>query len=296
MAGGPDPVRFIVQTGDAVVNGGDAKQWNLSFVGLINRLTTEGGVPFFIAPGNHDVSEAPDPGAPEREDGLRNYLSAMSRLIPPDGASRRLAGYPTYAFGYGNTFVIAFDSNLAGDAVQFDWIKAQLQGLDRKRWVNVVAFFHHPVFSSGPHGGATVESQTRLLRARYMPLFRRQQVRLLLAGHDHLFDHWIERYQDRSGASRRIDEIVTGGGGAPPYAYEGEPNLEGYEKDGAAEKVKVEHFARPGPQAGDNPYHYVVVHVDGAKIRVDVIGVDWGRDFKPYRSATTSIGDGSGGD
>src|SRR5437763_5907914 len=38
----PFPVRFVMQTGDAVVNGGDARQWNRSFVDLINRITTEG--------------------------------------------------------------------------------------------------------------------------------------------------------------------------------------------------------------------------------------------------------------
>jgi hypothetical protein len=29
------PVRFVMQTGDAVVNGGDARQWNNSFVDVI---------------------------------------------------------------------------------------------------------------------------------------------------------------------------------------------------------------------------------------------------------------------
>jgi hypothetical protein len=44
-------------------------------------------------------------------------------------------------------------------------------------------------------------------------------------------------------------------------------------------------------QPGDNPYHYLVVKVDGEKISVDVIGVDWGRDFAPYRSKHTDLGD-----
>lgn len=35
---------------------GDARQWNASFVGLINRITTDGGIPYFLAPGNHDVT------------------------------------------------------------------------------------------------------------------------------------------------------------------------------------------------------------------------------------------------
>src|SRR3989442_2412137 len=66
LAGSPLPVRFLLQTGDAVVNGGDARQWNKSFIDLINRITTEGGVPYFLAPGNHDVSGAPAPESPMR--------------------------------------------------------------------------------------------------------------------------------------------------------------------------------------------------------------------------------------
>ncbi len=61
LKNGPDAVRFVLQSGDAVVNGRDPKQWNVSFVGLINRLTTEAGVPYYLVPGNHDVTAAGDP-------------------------------------------------------------------------------------------------------------------------------------------------------------------------------------------------------------------------------------------
>ncbi len=291
LATGPDPVRFVLQSGDAVVNGRDARQWNVSFVGLINRLTTEGGVPYFLAPGNHDVTGAADLNAPGRQVGLQNYLRAVARLIPPNGATRRLAEYPTYAFGYGNTFVLAFDSNIAEDSVQYTWVKSQLEGLDRGRYTHVVAFFHHPVFSSGPHGGAIVERPTAAIRARYMPLFRKHGVELLLTGHEHLFEHWIERYRAADGHVRRIDEIVSGGGGAPLYSYQGEPDLRAYVAAGAADSVRLTHLVRPGMEPGDNPYHYIVVHVDGARVWLEVMGVDWGRSFRPYRNSRTTLSD-----
>src|SRR5262249_22299656 len=53
-ATGDYPVKFVLQSGDAVVDGRDAKKWNISFVPLINRLTTEGNVPYFLVPGNHE--------------------------------------------------------------------------------------------------------------------------------------------------------------------------------------------------------------------------------------------------
>lgn len=283
-ASGPSPIRFILQSGDAVVNGRDPKQWNVSFTGLINRLTTEGGVPYFLAPGNHDVTGAAELDNPGRKVGLANYLRAVSQLIPPDGATRRLDGYPTYAFGYGNTFVLAFDSNIAADSTQFAWARAQLEGLDRKRFANIVAFYHHPSYSSGPHGGAIVERPTAVVRDQWMPLFRKHGVQLLVTGHEHLYEHWVERYLDARGMRHRMDQLVTGGGGAPLYPYRGEPDLRAYIAASGADSARVQHLVRPGPEPGDNPYHFVVVHVDGDRISLELQSVDWGTGFAPYRS------------
>jgi 3',5'-cyclic AMP phosphodiesterase CpdA len=284
------PVRFVLQSGDAVADGRNPQQWNVSFVELINRLTTEGGVPYFLAPGNHDVTGTESILATNRLKGLQNYLAAMAELIPNECSPRRLEGYPTYAFAYGNSFVIALDSNIANNDVQYTWVEEQLAGLDRERYHHILVFCHHPPFSSGPHGGATVESQVVTLRKQYMPLFRAYHVEAIFAGHEHLFEHWVERYED--GDKRyRIDEIVTGGGGAPLYAYKGEPDLRDYLKVNAAQKVTVEHLAKPGLHPGETPFHYVVVRVDGDLMSVDVVGVDWGRGFQPYRSSGVTLAD-----
>ena len=291
LAGGPTPVKFVLETGDAVVNGRDARQWNRSFVDLINRITTEGGIPYFLAPGNHDVTGAAALDSPLRGEGLRNYLAAVGNLIPPDGAPRRLDGYPTYAFGYGNAFFIALDSNIATDDKQFEWARSQLEGLDRARYRHVIAFFHHPAFSSGSHGGARVELPTAALRERYVPLFRRHRAAILFSGHEHLFEHWVERYEDSQGGTHRLDHITTGGGGAPLYFYRGEPDLREYLKTNEADTVSLDHVVRPGMDPGDNPYHYLLVQVDGDRIRVEVVGVDWGRGFQPYRSNRTELRD-----
>src|SRR6185369_7074017 len=139
------PVRFVVSSGDAVLYGPNGTMWNVSYVPLVDGLT-KAGLPFFFAAGNHDTTTRP-PGDPEREHGLRNTLRAMSKLMPPDGTPRRLDGYPTYAFGYGNAFVILFDSNIATDEKQLTWVTKQLEGLNRTRYVHVFAVFHHPPFT-----------------------------------------------------------------------------------------------------------------------------------------------------
>ncbi len=289
-ASGPDAIRFVLQSGDAIQNGSIASQLSVSYVPLINRLTQEGGVPYFLSVGNHDVGSGTDLLDPRRVSGLRNYFAANARLIPPEGSPRRLTGYPTYAFGYGNTFFVAFDSDIPDDEMQFAWVKSQLEALDRRRYKNIAMFFHHPPFSSGHHGGATLERQAAAIRGKWMPLFREHHVRLLLTGHEHLFEHWVERYTDESGP-HRMDEIVTGGGGAPLSAYSGEPDVRDYLKAGAAEKISLQHLARPSSDPGGNPFHYVVVHVDGEKISVEVIAADWGKGFAPYRSNEATLVD-----
>lgn len=278
LASTPFPVRFVVHSGDAVVRGANAAMWNVSFTPIIERLTRGAGIPYLPAAGNHDVSGMPL-GDPARAPGLHNTLTALSRLIPAEGSPRRLNGYPTYAFGYGNLFALVLDSNIASDPTQLAWTRDQLEQLDRARYRHVIAIFHHPVFSSGPHGFPNIEPATAALRDHYMPLFRKHRVRLLITGHDHLFEHWVERYTDGD-TKYRMDQLVTGGGGAPLYVYKGQPDLSGYLKRTESERVAVEHVAKPGLTLDDNPHHFVVIQVDGDQLSVEVVSS--GAVLAPY--------------
>ena len=123
-----------------------------------------------------------------------------------------------------------------------------------------------------------------------MPLFRATHVRAVFSGHEHLFEHWVEHYTDASGV-HRMDLVVSGGGGAPIYAYTGESNLQGYLKANEASKVKLDHLVKPGVDRGSNPYHYLIVRVDGKRLNMEVVGVDWGTGFQPYRSNKVSLED-----
>ena len=255
LASGPDPVRFVLFSGDGVVNGREAGQWNTSFLPVVTRLTHDGGVPYFMAAGNHDVTAGLTTDAPGRSVALKNFLDLNAKLMPRDGSPRRLNGYPAYAFGYGNTFVLTFDSNIAADEKQFTWVKSQLEGLDRSRYVNVIVFIHHPVFSSGPHGAISVEPATATLRSKYMPLFNAHHVRAIFSGHEHFFEHWIEHYDDAQG-THRMDLVVTGGAGAPPYGYRGESETRTFNLENHA---VMEHLVAPGSDPGDNPDRKSVV-------------------------------------
>lgn len=288
-ANGPDPIRFVLSSGDAVVDGRSAQQWNASFVDVVGRLVSQGDVPIFPAAGNHDVAHTRELSSPDRRRGLGHFLSAYRNFVPPEGSARRLAGYPTYAIGYGNTFVLMLDSNIAQDSVQYDWAAGQLARLDRRRYRHLVVSMHHPAYSSGPHGASIIEPQTAAIRGRYMSLFRRHGVELVIVGHEHFFEQWVERYHDASGHVKRLDEVVSGGGGAPPYPYHGEPDLRDYIRGARPDSVSVEHLVRPATNAWENPYHFVVVHVDGERLQVEYVGVDAGAGFQPYRTRTMDL-------
>jgi hypothetical protein len=281
MAKGPDPVRFVIQTGDAVLDGRRTKMLDVGFTPLINRITTEAQVPYFFVAGNHDVGNSTNPADPWRVKGYANLAFVNRELLPPEGSPRRLAGFATYAFGYGNTFFLGFDSNIGADSTQFNWVRNQLRGLDRKRYVHVVAFCHTPAYSSGPHGVAKIDTARQAMRDFYLPLFRTYHVDLLLAGHEHMLEHYVEHYDDATG-THRLDQVVTGGGGAPIYTYRGEPELATYLRAGAPQGVRVERVVTASTDTLKDPHHYMVVHVDGDRIRVEAFGVGWGEWFMPY--------------
>jgi hypothetical protein len=283
------PTKFVLQSGDSVVKGESIAQWNTSFVPIVERLTKNANVPYFAIPGNHDVGTATTHDAAPRQVGLKNFFDAMSGMIPAEGTTHRLKGYPTYGFGYGNSFFLGLDSNIAGDETQFNWIKSELEKLDRNRYKHVFVFFHQNVFSSGPHGGANVEAMTLEIRNRYMPLFHQYHVDAVFSGHEHFFEHWAEHYRDVSGA-HRLDLVLSGGGGAPLYTYQRDPDTRDYLQKNAGIELRLDHLAKPGADPGSNPYHYVLVRVDGDKLDMEVIGADWGVGFQPYRSNQTPLG------
>jgi hypothetical protein len=268
-------IRFVLQTGDAVLRGNDARMWNVSYTPVIERLTRDAGIPYFLALGNHDVLAGRNGGPNGRDISLR----AMENLYPPEGSPRRFGRSATFAFGVGPVFVVAIDSNTADDPGQVAWVSSQLEGLDRRRYKTIVGLLHHAPYTSGPHGVA-VEPQTLAVRTQWMPLLRKHHAQLLLAGHEHFFEQWVERYRDGS-RRYRLDIIVTGGGGAPTYSYRGEPDIAGYLASGASQQLEVEHLVKPGATNDANPNHFVIIDVDDDHYTEEVVALG-DRPFAPF--------------
>jgi 3',5'-cyclic AMP phosphodiesterase CpdA len=131
----------------------------------------DAGVKFYATLGNHD-----DPNQ-------RSY-----KLFNMGGER-----YYTFKPRNGIRF-FSLDSNYM-DKEQLSWLEKELDssGSDWK-----IAFFHHPLYSSGGKHGSDVQ-----LRGVLEPLFLKHEVSVVLAGHDHFYE--------RIKPQRGITYFVIGG-------------------------------------------------------------------------------------
>jgi hypothetical protein len=130
--------------------------------------------------GNHDV----------RVDGGRYEYDELDM---PRARYRRTAGNVTF-------FIL--NSNRV-NSIQTEWLKKVLPASTAK-W-KVVAF-HHPAWTCGGY-----RSNTAIVQ-KWVPLFERYGVQLVLNGHDHNYQRFAPR--------RGVRYIVHGGGGAHLYPIE----------------------------------------------------------------------------
>lgn len=136
------------------------------------------------------------------------------------GARAGAPGEGWYSYEAGAWHVIVLNSNcdLVGGcglgSPQHDWLTADLALSDA---TCTLAYWHHPRFSSGPHGDDP--SVAPLWQALYDA-----DADLILVAHDHIYERFAP--QDPNGqadAARGIRQITAGTGGKDLYAFEHQP-------------------------------------------------------------------------
>ena len=129
------------------------------------------------------------------------------------------AGNPSrgyYAYNLGDWRIYALNSNCSQiggcgwDSPQTHWLRSDLAAHPHRC---VLAYWHHPLFSSGPHGD---QSQVRpLWRALY-----RARAEVVINGHDHLYERFRRQSPSGEATSAGIQEFVVGTGGRGHYAFD----------------------------------------------------------------------------
>jgi len=159
------------------------------------------------APGNHEY-----------------YTPSANPYYKYFGAAAGPIGKGYYSYGVGQWHVIVVNSEIIVDRAftdanrreQMAWVQADLAA---HKALCTIAYWHHPRFSSGWHGG------NRNLTAMWQLLYD-NDVDLVLNGHDHDYERF--RPMTPAGAAdtvRGITEIVAGTGGQELRGFEAiQPN------------------------------------------------------------------------
>lgn len=174
---------FVITVGDNIYPFGSPhdyrRKFEIPYAELLRR-----GVTFYAALGNHDVK-------------FGRWKAAINYPLFHMNGRR----YYSFTKGDGLVEFFALDSTrLSGgrrDEEQLRWLRNALRA-SSARWK--IAYFHHPIYSSGKRHGSDVRMR-RILE----PILVEGEVRVVFSGHDHIY----ERIAPQHG----ITYFVTGAAG-----------------------------------------------------------------------------------
>lgn len=165
--------KLVVLTGDNIYGSQRPQDFRRKFE-MPYQALLERGVKFYASLGNHDAIEQ------------RYY-----KLFNMDGKR-----YYSFKAPDEDVRFFALESSYPVPE-QIDWLRKELE-TSQEKWK--IAFFHHPLYSSGGRHGSDVQ-----LRETLEPLFLEHDVSVVFNGHDHVY----ERVKPQKG----IAYFVVGSGG-----------------------------------------------------------------------------------
>jgi hypothetical protein len=146
------------------------------------------------APGNHDY------GSPQAAPYFQYF-----------GANAGPAGRGYYSYDLGAWHIVSLNSNpdaASWGAAQEEWLR---QDLKAKPASCVLAYWHHPRFSSGKKHGDHPH-----LNALYKILYQ-YGVSVLVSGHDHIYERFAPQNPEGKADAKGVRQFIAGTGGAPLY-------------------------------------------------------------------------------
>jgi hypothetical protein len=167
------PFNTVILVGDNLYGGQRAADFQRKFE-VPYKALLDANVKFYASLGNHDTRNQ------------RNY-----KLFNMDGKlyySFKASDQDVRFFALESTYPVR---------EQIEWVRKELGGATED-WK--IAFFHHPLYSSGERHGSDTQ-----LRELLEPMFLQNGVSVVFAGHDHFY----ERIKPQKG----IAHFVVGSGG-----------------------------------------------------------------------------------
>lgn len=137
--------------------------------------------------------------------GNREYATGRGKPYFDYFGQRAGRGY--YSFDLGGWHLVSLDSDLSGAAMaaQLAWLREDLAAHPARC---TLAYWHHPLYSSGGHGNVAVMHDA-------WNLLYKAGAELVLSGHDHDYERFAPQDADgRLDQARGIRQFVVGTGGA----------------------------------------------------------------------------------
>lgn len=151
------------------------------------------------APGNHDYATS----------GAAGYFGYFGSMAGPC-----CRGYYSYRVGSWRIYSLNSETNLQR---QVSWLTSHLSNYPARC---VLAYWHRPRYSAGPHGSSTA------MYGAFKALYQ-AGAELVLTGHDHNYQRFAPMDADGQKRSAGVRQFVVGTGGAPLYGFPNSaPNLE----------------------------------------------------------------------
>jgi predicted phosphodiesterase len=209
------PFTFVITVGDNIYGASSPADFKAKFEDPYAALLSA-NVKFYASLGNHDNPEQRN-YALFNMGGSRYYTFRASK----GGLAKIVSGGVRF-FAVDSTYL---------DAPQLAWLEKELSA-STSDWK--IAFFHHPLYSSGRTHGSSLD-----LRKPLEPLFVKYGVNVVFSGHDHIY----ERIKPQQG----ITYFVSGSAGSLRKGDYGQPqpfSATGFDKD----------------------FEFMLVEIDGSKM------------------------------
>jgi hypothetical protein len=198
---------FVLMLGDNLYDDDYTNEFSVPYKPLLDR-----GVKFYAALGNHDRD-----------------LEIHFKPFNMNDVDR-------YSFDQGNARFAVLNSNHPADPLQLKWLDEVYADAGTK-WR--IAFFHHPLYSSGQHAAESRD----VIRPALEPVLVRNHVDVVFSGHEHLYERIKPQHE--------VKYFVSGGGGRYLYGY----------KPNAFDEVGVsEHHFMVAQIAGDRMFFEAITH------------------------------------
>ena len=256
---------FVINVGDVVSRGSMLAEWIDEYFLPIRYYSSF--TPTYISIGNHEY------GGYWKGRKVPPFEKYVAHPISSVGSTEYY-----FSFDYANAHFIILDPNegengddgsiISPNSQQYNWFVEDLKQARKKSdWIFVV--MHEPPYSECWSGGYYDGESP--LRKYIVPIIEANNVSIVFSGHTHDYERGLPHppYNPKTGKGNNAAYIITGGGGSRldnhKYHEWEQIDLPDHKADANSDEFDGGKYYR---------YHYVLVEVEGKKIKVKAIEVN----------------------